>query len=168
MMSFKIIPGYSAFMARVKARQEAKANPPENITNETPEKKPLFLIMQKYWFDEILSGNKEVEFRDDTPFYRSRFITKDGKFKNYQTVIMQVGYHANARRMTIEVKKIILDGDFEIHFGKILDSNFDQKTGIVDLPNPLAPKKTPKINLRQKKSKRRKIAERKNYSLKDM
>lgn len=120
----KIIPGYSAFMAKVKARQEAKKNPPANITSETPEKKPLFLIMQKYWFDEILSGRKDVEFRDDTPFYRSRFIAKDGKFRNYKTVILQVGYNTNARRMTVEVKKIILDGDFEIHLGEIIRKNF--------------------------------------------
>lgn len=93
-------------------------------TSAKVEPKPLFLIMEKYWFDEILSGRKNIEYRADTPFYRSRFITKDGKYRNYKTVLMQVGYNADTRRMTIEIEKIVLDGDFEVHLGKILEKNF--------------------------------------------
>lgn len=93
-------------------------------TSATSEKKPLFLIMQKYWFDEILEGRKDVEYREDTPFYRSRLINKDGDFRNFSHVLMQVGYNADARRMTIEIKKIVLDGYFEIHLGEITDRNF--------------------------------------------
>ena len=46
--------------------------------------------------------------------------------------------------MTVEVDKIILESDFEIHLGKIIDTNFDQNTGIVNLQNPSAPKKPTK------------------------
>lgn len=88
-----------------------------------PEKKPLFLIMQKVWFDEILSGKKKIEYRDYSPFYCSRFL-KNGSFRNYSTVVMQVGYNANAQRMTVEVEKIILDDGFEIHLGEIIEKNF--------------------------------------------
>lgn len=95
------------------------------IETETKEQaKPLFLIMQKHWFDEILSGRKNVEYRDGTPFYRSRLLTKDGKFKRYSSVIMQVGYHSDARRMTFEIEKIELDDCFNIYLGKITDKNF--------------------------------------------
>lgn len=94
------------------------------VKSETPEKKPLFLIMQAHWFDEILSGRKNIEYRDDTPFYRSRLMTKDGKIKNYTSVIMQVGYHANARRMTVNINKIVLTSEFEIYLGEITDRNF--------------------------------------------
>lgn len=89
------------------------------------EKKPLFLIMQQFWFDEILHGRKNIEYRENTPFYRSRLINKDNEIKNYSSVIMQVGYHKNAQRMTVEIEKIDLDDDyFEIYLGKIIDKNF--------------------------------------------
>lgn len=89
-----------------------------------PEKKPLFLIMEKYWFDEILEGRKDIEYRDNTPFYQSRLLNKQGEFRNYESVIMQVGYNKEARRMQIEIKKIENHGGFEIHLGKIIDTNF--------------------------------------------
>ena len=88
------------------------------------EKKPLFLIMEKVWFDEIYSGRKKIEYRDDSPFYRSRLMNKKGQFRNYETALLQVGYHKDARRMTVEIKDIILDDGFEIHLGKITDQNF--------------------------------------------
>lgn len=88
------------------------------------EKKPLFLIMEKVWFDEIYSGRKKIEYRDDTPFYRSRFINKNGQFRNYDSALLQIGYHKDAKRMTIEITDILLDGSFEIHLGKITERNF--------------------------------------------
>ena len=97
---------------------------PKQFIKLPPEKKPLFLIMQKVWFDEILSGRKDIEYREDTPFYRSRLIAKDGNFRNYETLLMQVGYNADAQRMTVEVKNIILDDCFEIHLGEIIEKNF--------------------------------------------
>lgn len=90
--------------------------------------KPLFLIMQSYWFDEIESGRKTEEYRDKTDFYKSRFLNKDRSFKNYETAILQEGYHKNARRMVIEVKRIELDDVFTVHLGNILErQNFENK-----------------------------------------
>lgn len=104
-------------------RHRAELNTPP--AEKAPvEKKPLFLIMEKVWFDEIYSGRKKTEYRDDSPFYRARFINKKGQFRHYETAILQVGYHKDARRMTVEIKDIILDGGFEISLGKILDQNF--------------------------------------------
>lgn len=97
-----------------------KGIPTEVSTKIEP--KPLFLIMEKFWFDEILSGRKKIEYRVNTPFYQSRFFTKDGTYRNYKNVLMQVGYNADARRMIIEIKKIVLDGDFEIHLGKVIST----------------------------------------------
>lgn len=88
------------------------------------EKKPLFLIMEKVWFDEILSGSKKIEYRDDSPFYRSRLMNKKGQFRNYENALLQVGYNKDAQRMTIEIKDIVLEGDFEIHLGNITETNF--------------------------------------------
>ena len=56
----------------------------ENSQIETKTKeqaKPLFLVMQKVWFDEIECGNKKVEYRDDSDFYISRLCNKDKEGK---------------------------------------------------------------------------------------
>lgn len=96
--------------------------PPQAVTGQI-EPKPLYLVMQKQWFDEVLSGRKKIEYRDNTEFYRSR-LTKDGNFRNYTSAIMQEGYNAGARRMTIEIRQVVLNGCFEIHLGEIIDKNF--------------------------------------------
>ena len=94
---------------------------------ETKEQaKPLFLVMQKIWFDEIENGSKKEEYRDGTEFYFSRLCNRDktGKIlslKNFKTAILQEGYHAGARRMKIEISKISYDGDFTIYLGQILN-----------------------------------------------
>ena len=98
----------------------------EYTTEEKEQQKPLFLVMQKVWFDQIDTGKKTEEFRDGTDFYKSRLCNIDKKtgeissIKNYKTVVLQVGYHANAKRMIVEIKKIDLKRDFTIHLGKIL------------------------------------------------
>ena len=94
---------------------------------ETKEQaKPLFLVMQKIWFDEIENGSKVEEYRDGTEFYFSRLCNRDkeGKIlslKNFKTAILQEGYHKGARRMKIEISKISYDGDFTIYLGQILE-----------------------------------------------
>lgn len=105
-------------------RQAINRNPTQYFgVNEKIESKPLFLILQKKYFDQILKGTKNIEYRDNTKFYISRFI-KNEKFRNYQTVIFQEGYHTDARRMTCEITKIILDDVFEIHLNQITEKNF--------------------------------------------
>lgn len=92
------------------------------------EKKPLFLILQKVYFDQILKGTKTKEYRDYTAYYMQRLCNhKDGKitsFKRYQTVIFQNGYHTGARRITCEIKKISIENCFVIHLGKVIKQNF--------------------------------------------
>lgn len=115
--------------------------------------KPLFLVMQKVYFDEIECGQKDVEFRNDSDFYISRLCTKDnsGKItglKNYKTVLLQEGYNPGARRMTVEIKNIeyFANEGFEIYLGSILSrANFDRtnapKRAKLDPTKPRQPKK---------------------------
>lgn len=98
---------------------------PKYETATEKEKKPLFLILQRTYFNAIIDGTKNKEYRDDTPFYYSRFMNKDcSKFRNYDSVIFQEGYHKNARRMTVKIKKITLGSRFVIHLDEIIDKNF--------------------------------------------
>lgn len=93
------------------------------IISEKPEK-PLYLVLQSVYFNDILKGRKNEEYRECSPFYESRFFNKKGEFRNYKTVIFQEGYHSGARRMTCEIKKITKNGVFTIHLGEILERNF--------------------------------------------
>lgn len=91
------------------------------------QEKPLYLVMQSIWFNKIESGEKTEEYRDGTDHYKSKIFNRDKKtkeinsFKNFKTVLLQEGYHPNARRMIVEVKKIELMRDFTIHLGAILE-----------------------------------------------
>ncbi len=102
----------------------------------------LYLVLQKRWFEEILSGNKKEEYRDFTDFYINRLCEIDKKtgeitaIKPYKTVKFQEGYNANARQMILECKNIVIEADegveeydvnncnFVIELGEILNKNF--------------------------------------------
>ena len=111
-----------------------KTNDMKFETETKEQAKPLFLVMQKVWFDEIECGNKKVEYRDDSDFYISRLCSKDkeGKItglKNYKMVILQEGYNKGARRMMVEITdiKYFRYAGFEIYLGEILSrENFDR------------------------------------------
>lgn len=111
-----------------------------NLPLAEPEKKPLYLPMQKVWFDEIETGKKTEEYREGTNHYKSRFFKfdKNGEpiaVRNYSTVLLQEGYNSGARRMLIEVNSVQYDGDFTIFLGEIIERlNFDRS---------LAPKRKP-------------------------
>lgn len=106
-------------------KQVKKQQSEQKSTEEKSQPKPLFLILQKEFFDEIIAGTKTKEYREDSDFHDSRFLTKDhNQFKRYDTVIFQNGYHKNARRITVEIKKITLQSRYIIHLGKVIDKNF--------------------------------------------
>ncbi|WP_300685997.1 hypothetical protein [Chryseobacterium sp.] len=117
----------------------------KNLPFAEPEKKPLYLPMQKVWFDEIETGKKKEEYREGTNHYKSRFFKSDKNgnpiaIRNYSTVLLQEGYNPGARRMLIEVNSIQYDGDFTIFLGAIIERlNFDRSS---------APKRKPSSKAR--------------------
>lgn len=108
------------------------------------DKKQLYLVMQKEYFNEILAGTKTEEYRDFTDFYISRLceVDKTGEIqgtKKYETVKLQMGYNKDAPQMIVEVKGIFIETDegfdadkdllttencnFTIELGKILEKS---------------------------------------------
>jgi hypothetical protein len=51
-------------------------------------------------------------------------MNKNGQFRNYENALLQVGYNKDGQRMTVEIKDIVLNGEFEIHLGNITETNF--------------------------------------------
>ena len=94
-------------------------------TEAEKQKNPIHLILKTEFFDQILSGEKKKEFREISSFYCARFLCKKGeKFKNYDFVIFQNGYHTNARKMTVELIKIKIGIRFTLYLGEIIYKNF--------------------------------------------
>ena len=62
--------------------------------------KPLHLILKKEWFDKIENGTKTIEYREKTPYWDNRLK------KSFSTVLFQLGYSKDAKRMTAQIKKI--------------------------------------------------------------
>jgi ASC-1-like (ASCH) protein len=73
--------------------------------------KPLFLILKKEFFDAIASGEKTVEYRDYTPYWRNRL----GR-KSFSSVLFQLGYEKNAPRLSAQIVEIRVTDCYEIVF----------------------------------------------------
>ena len=76
----------------------------------------LRLTLHKKWFDEIASGEKRIEYRENKPYWNTRL---DGK--EFEAVCFKNGYSSKAPMMIIECKQIIKFADlYHIHLGEIL------------------------------------------------
>ncbi len=89
------------------------------------EQKILHLTLKKEYFDQILAGEKTMEYRDYKPFWEKRLMQSDGSFKPYDLIFFKNGYHKNAPTMLVEFKGIRIINDygskcFEIALGSII------------------------------------------------
>jgi hypothetical protein len=104
------------------AAQRHRSRPAKTIAKSlVVEKKPLYLPIERYYFDQIESGQKKIEYRDDTPHYRSRFLNKQGELRNHKVLLLQEGYNAGARRMLVEIVEVQHKRQFETHLGQIIE-----------------------------------------------
>ena len=72
----------------------------------------LFLTIYNEFLHEMRAGTKNVEYRDSTAHYLSKFFAKDGDGKNtipkpYTHILFQAGYSATNPRMLIEMKGLV-------------------------------------------------------------
>lgn len=63
--------------------------------------KPLHLVLTRYWYEEIRSGRKNIEYRRPTPFWRKRIWDKRDTLK---TVVFHRGY--TNQNLTRAIEKI--------------------------------------------------------------
>jgi hypothetical protein len=64
-------------------------------------KRILTLRINKIWFDKIKSGEKNTEYREVKPYYKSRI---EGKNLTHCRLI--AGYSKDAPKMTLPIKSI--------------------------------------------------------------
>lgn len=128
----------------------------QNKINELGLKKENILFLTVY--NEILhlirSGDKKIEYRDNTPHYTSKLFAKDRQgnytiLKPYTHILFQAGYNASNPRMLIEFPGLLtkdkaiytaemaaagqkIKGEYKLRLGKIVyDSIKDSGAGSV-------------------------------------
>lgn len=78
--------------------------------NAIDEPKVLPLTLKKKWFDMILSGVKKEEYREQKPFWQTRFIKKghwhSQTCKDFDVIHFTNGYGKNRPQIIIECKGI--------------------------------------------------------------
>ena len=124
-------------LAKLTTKHEAQFlmgnNPKEEIKLKEPIVHPtdgnlrtLYLVIERIYFDQILSGTKKEEYRElkDTTKGRYTYLdTTDGKryLKPYDAILLCVGYHKNRATTLVEVTDIVCDGDIVTYrLGNIL------------------------------------------------
>ena len=96
--------------------------------------KTLRLVLKKHWYDMIANGDKCEEYRDITPYWRSRFFKeykkcelrtivtgdpltdaidtcsycKKMQFRHYDFVTFYMGYAKNRPQMTFPIESITI------------------------------------------------------------
>jgi len=63
--------------------------------------KILHLTLKKKWFDMILSGEKQEEYREIKPYWIKRLSNK-----TYNAILFRNGYAKNAPEFLIEYKRL--------------------------------------------------------------
>ena len=66
--------------------------------------KIIRLTLKKKWFDMILSGEKEEEYRENKPYWRSQFLNRDDySWKKFDAVLFRDGYRPGCRTMLVKI-----------------------------------------------------------------
>ena len=81
--------------------------------------KILHLTLKKKWFDEILVGRKNTEYREIKPYWTKRLLNKDGTPIKYDLIYFRNGYSKDCRKMIVEYKGLNISKEYEILLGNI-------------------------------------------------
>ena len=77
----------------------------------------LNLTLKKNWFDEILSENKKIEYREIKPYWIKRL-----EGKTFNEIYFRNGYSKSSPFMRVEWKGMTKGQSlYQIHLGKILE-----------------------------------------------
>jgi hypothetical protein len=81
----------------------------------------LHLTLEREWFDEIVQGVRNKEYRKYKPYWKTRLEGRE-----YDVVKFRNGYSRNAPEMVVEFRGLTRDGksrnaDYVIKLGRILE-----------------------------------------------
>lgn len=62
----------------------------------------LHLTLHREWFDLIASGEKVVEYREDSDYWHKRIFNSDGSVKKFDEIHFRNGYGSHRPLMVVE------------------------------------------------------------------
>ena len=85
-------------------------------------KRVLHLNLYRKYFDQILKGEKTIEYREVTPYWSKRL-----EGKHYDVIQFRNGYAKIAPVMIVEFKGMVIDNDvqgsrYAIQLGNVLET----------------------------------------------
>lgn len=94
--------------------------PPTTAKKPSPSLGILHLDLEAEWFDKIAAGTKREEYRDFTPYWKTRLADRE-----YDVIEFRNGYAPDARRMRVEFRGVtvkVLSGRrrFVVRLGRIV------------------------------------------------
>lgn len=74
------------------------------MKTDLTDKRVLYLSIKKDPFDVMVTAEKDVEYRDQSNWMRSRLLARDGSRKHYDYVVFRNGYSAASPWFLAEYK----------------------------------------------------------------
>ena len=88
-------------------------------------KSTLKIFIKGIYFDQIISGTKNTEFRKVSPFWSSRLLDADNRKRHYDQIEFINGMRPDSRRVITGYEGFRKRGEeYLIGIGKILKKNF--------------------------------------------
>ena len=81
--------------------------------------KTLHLNLFRKYFDQIAEGNKTIEYRDKTEYWKKRLENRE-----YDVIKFRNGYRKDAPTMLVEYNGYDITDRYEIKLGKITEVNY--------------------------------------------
>lgn len=75
--------------------------------------KILYLTLTKKWFDQIVAGEKKLEYRQVKEYWVSRLFNRDGTQVHYDYIFFRNGYAKDSPSIVVEYLGIVGISDFE-------------------------------------------------------
>lgn len=81
---------------------------------------PLHLVLKHKWFDAIKTGEKRVEYRDNSEYWRKRICGTHRSGRDQARIVI---FHRGYTKETIafKVDYIVLGSQIEIHLGERIE-----------------------------------------------
>ena len=82
--------------------------------------KVLHLNLFRKYFDQISEGNKTIEYRDKTDYWKRRIENRE-----YDVIKFRNGYAKDAPTMLVEYKGYTIGKEYELRLGKVLEVQYN-------------------------------------------
>ena len=84
--------------------------------------KILHLNLYRKYFDAIANGNKTIEYREKTDYWKKRIEGRE-----YDIIKFRNGYAKDAPTMLVEYKGYNIGKEYELKLGKVTEVNYGGK-----------------------------------------